>query len=51
MIIVKIMFLASVASPQVGSVSGHAEPINKLAFTPGGLQLVTVSDDWKVKVV
>ena len=35
---------------QIGNIIGHALPINKLMFSPTSTELVTVSDDHKVKV-
>ena len=37
-------------SDQVGGLDGHVMPINHIAFSPNGRQLVTVSDDQRVKV-
>lgn len=35
---------------QVGNIQGHSLPINKLTFSPSGKELITVSDDHKIKV-
>ena len=35
---------------QVGNIRGHGGPINKLTFSPSGQELITASDDHKVKV-
>jgi len=35
---------------QVAKLTGHSLPINKLTFSPQGHELITVSDDHKVKV-
>lgn len=35
---------------QVGNIRGHGGPINKLTFSPSGRELITASDDHKVKV-
>ena len=35
---------------QIGSLRGHALPINRLTFSPSGRQLITVSNDQKVKI-
>ena len=37
-------------SSQIGSLRGHSLPINKLTYSPNGRQLITVSNDQKVKV-
>jgi WD40 repeat protein len=35
---------------QVGHMRGHSQPVNKLLFTPSGNELITASDDHKLKV-
>lgn len=35
---------------QVGNIRGHGGPINKLTFSPSGQELITASDDHKIKV-
>ena len=41
---------AAYTGSQVGNIQGHALPINKLIFSPTGKELITVSDDHKIKV-
>jgi WD40 repeat protein len=35
---------------QVGYMHGHCQPINKLTFAPDGNELISASDDHKLKV-
>jgi len=47
---VLLLLLLKLAVLQVGSVCGHAASVNKLCFTAQGQELVTASDDHKIKV-